>query len=285
MIEDIKAYEEALNRMFSVPRSLSDHTPVTGPSPEERVLMVEFFADCVRQRGQPGFLGCYELSEDANPYVTYMLCLRPLIEAMAGEKGQSLVWAATSSCMKAKAELHHISLCVMAPIEFVDWGDLAELNRMPNPALSKIFVIGDVDFEADNVRKQLSSGDGIVGHEETLRLIDGWARNKNRNLILFHRKGWHGALDVKALKNIERKSGCFIATACYEDSEHPAVHMLRRFRDERLVHHRSGRGFIRLYEQLSPPVADLIRSRPWARRLVRGLLVRPLSRWAAGRLG
>ena len=285
MIEEISAYEDSLSRVFSVPRSLSDHTPVTGPSPEERVLMMEFIADTVRQRGQPGFLGCYELGNDANAYVTYMLCLLPLIATMAKERGQSLVWAATSSTMKARASLHMVSLFVTTPIQMVDWGDLAELARTPNPALAKIFVIGDVDFEQDNTRQQLSSCDGIVGHDETLRLINRWARDKHQNMILFHRKGWAAALDVKALKNIERKSACFIATACCESAEHPAVQTLRRFRDERLTRHRPGRGFIRFYEQVSPPVADLIRTRAWARRLVSHCLVQPLSRWAARRLG
>ncbi|HRH98121.1 MAG TPA: hypothetical protein PLB55_19425 [Prosthecobacter sp.] len=150
----------------------------------------------------------------------------------------------------------------------VDWGDLAELARTPNPALAKIFVISDVDFEQDNTRQQLSSCDGIVGHDETLRLINRWARDKHQNMILFHRKGWAAALDVKALKNIKRKSACFVATACCESAKHPAVQTLRRFHDERLTRHRPGRGYIRFYEQVSPPVADLIRTRAWVRRLV-----------------
>ncbi len=284
MIEELKAYEAALDKLFSVRRALSDGTPVSGPSPEERVLMAEFISDTVRQRALPGFLGCYELNEAANPYVTYLLCLRPLIEAMARERGESVVWAVTSSAMKAKASLNDISLSVMSSVQFVDWGDLAELARQPTKALSKIFVIGDMDFEPGNSRQQLSSSDGIVGHAETLKLINQWARNERVNMLLFHRTGWNAAVDVRALKNIERKSGCFIATACCDSVDRPAVHVLCRFRDERLSRHPLGRSFVRLYEKVSPPVADLIRSRSWARELVRSLLVYPLSRWAAGRL-
>ncbi len=285
MIEEMKAYDAALDKLFSVPRALSDRTPVTGPSPAERLLMVEFIADCARQRALPGFLGCYELGEEANPYVTYMLCLLPLIEAFAQAKGKAVVWAAVSSEMKAKAQLNLGSLFVLARIQFVDWGDLALLARRADPILGKIFIIGDMDFEPGNARRQLSSGNGIVRHDETIGFINACVRNKHRDLLLFHRKGWAGAVDVAALKNIERKSGCFIATACHGSAAHPAVQVLRRYRDEKLVRHQAGRGFIRLYERFSPPVAELIRSRRWARRLVRLLLVRPLSRWAAGRLG
>ncbi len=282
MFKELADYESSLDKLFSVPRALSDRTPVTGASQEERVLMAEFLADMVRQRGQPGFLGCYELGAEANPYVTYLLCLLPLIEAMARERGQAVVWAAASSVMKARASLHLSSLFVLSPIQVVDWGDLAELARTPNPALAKLFVIGDMDFEAENKRCQLSSGNGIVGHDETLRLINRWARDKHQNLILLHRKGWNAAVDVKALKHVERKSGCFIATACCGSEEHPAVHALRRFRDERLVRHRAGRGFIRLYESLSPALADLIRPRPRVCGLLRDCFVQPLGRWAAG---
>jgi hypothetical protein len=291
MIEEMEAYERALSGMFSVPRSLSDGKPVTGPSPAERVLMMEFMADCVKQRGQPEFLGCYELGEEVNPYVTYLLCLRPLIEAMAADKGKTVVFAATSGVMDAKAQLNYMSLMVLAPIQFVAWGDLAELDRIPSssdrsvPSLSRMFIIGDVDFEPENKLQQMRSSDGIVAHEETLGRVSYWARRANMDMLLFHCKGWVSAIDLGSLKNVERKSGCFIATACYDSAEHPAVHVLRRFRDEKLARHRIGRLLIRFYERLSPPVAKKIQSRRWARRLVRRILARPLSQWAARRLG
>jgi hypothetical protein len=205
-----------------------------------------------------------------------------------------VVFAATSSAMKAKAFLNHDRLFVLDPIEFVNWGDLAELARVPNSALSKIFIIGDVDFEPDNMSQKLSSSDGIVGHEETLSRINSWARNKHMNMLLFHRKGWASAINLSSLKDVvrqaeskpaESKSGCFIATACYDSPEYPAVKVLRRFRDEEVARHRTGRLLIHLYEWLSPSVARMIQSRRWARRLMRRVVVAPLSLWAGRRLG
>jgi len=76
------------------------------------------------------------------------------------------------------------------------------------------------------------------------------------------------------------KSGCFIATAACGSAFHPEVQMLRAYRDRVLLKRSWGRVAIRLYQRLSPPIADGIRERPWARRLVRAVLIRPLAHWA-----
>ncbi len=73
------------------------------------------------------------------------------------------------------------------------------------------------------------------------------------------------------------RSRCFIATAACGTPDHPLVDALRAFRDRRLLRHRSGRAFVRLYERLSPPLAAWIGPRPLARRLVRACLVRPAA--------
>jgi len=52
--------------------------------------------------------------------------------------------------------------------------------------------------------------------------------------------------------------GCFIATAIYNDFNTPQVKTLRKFRDESLLKNTIGRFFVRLYYQVSPPVANLI---------------------------
>ena len=66
---------------------------------------------------------------------------------------------------------------------------------------------------------------------------------------------------------------CFIATAAYGTPSEVHVLTLRRFRDHFLVTHAPGRWLVGQYYNFSPPIADMIRHRPWARLLVRTLLL------------
>jgi hypothetical protein len=66
--------------------------------------------------------------------------------------------------------------------------------------------------------------------------------------------------------------GCFIATAAYGSYAEPHVLILREFRDSVLSATAFGRWFIRLYYQISPPIARMIESREFAKKVVRTLL-------------
>ena len=77
--------------------------------------------------------------------------------------------------------------------------------------------------------------------------------------------------------------GCFVATAAYGDPSHPDVMALRRFRDERLLGHASGRAFVRVYYALGPKLARVVAHDRLSGRAARRLIA-PLAR-RAGRRG
>ena len=66
--------------------------------------------------------------------------------------------------------------------------------------------------------------------------------------------------------------GCFVATASFGGIDHPDVTWLRHFRDTILVHHKSGRTFIRFYWTVGPVLARYVRADRTSGRISRVLL-------------
>lgn len=60
---------------------------------------------------------------------------------------------------------------------------------------------------------------------------------------------------------IKKFSGCFIATAVYEDYNHPQVVTLRKFRDSYLLTNNIGRKFVKAYYKYSPSFANYIKGK------------------------
>ena len=77
-------------------------------------------------------------------------------------------------------------------------------------------------------------------------------------------------------KMVPRKTvmgrACFIATAAYGDIDAPEVDQLRRFRDRSLMTNAFGRGFVKAYYRVSPPLARLIARKPRFRLAARKVL-------------
>lgn len=76
------------------------------------------------------------------------------------------------------------------------------------------------------------------------------------------------------------KSGCFIATAAMGTEFHPDVLLLRKFRDEWLLHGRfknAGQLFVKTYYRYSPTIADFISTNKILRAITRWCVVRPLG--------
>jgi hypothetical protein len=55
------------------------------------------------------------------------------------------------------------------------------------------------------------------------------------------------------------------------------VQLLRGFRDDILAPKAIGRAMLAIYEHCSPPLARWIAGRPWARKVIRNLLIHPLA--------
>ena len=77
--------------------------------------------------------------------------------------------------------------------------------------------------------------------------------------------------------------GCFVATAVYGDPWHPDVVDLRRYRDEILVKHAAGRGFVRAYWVVGPKLARVVSAEGASGRVARALISR-MARLARERL-
>lgn len=84
--------------------------------------------------------------------------------------------------------------------------------------------------------------------------------------------------DTNAQKTNAQKSGpvqsrsCFIATAAYGDIDAPEVDQLRAFRDRSLLTNPLGRGLVKVYYRVSPPIARLIARKPTLRMATRKVL-------------
>ncbi|MBU0507604.1 zinc ribbon domain-containing protein [bacterium] len=74
------------------------------------------------------------------------------------------------------------------------------------------------------------------------------------------------------IADAEVESKCFVATAAYGSPIAEDVLILRKFRDQVLLNHALGQGFVRAYYVLSPVLARWIAPRPRMRRLARLIL-------------
>lgn len=65
---------------------------------------------------------------------------------------------------------------------------------------------------------------------------------------------------------------CFIATAAFGSKQAWQVELLRNFRDQVLLKSQLGKEFVKFYYKNSPPLANAISKRPWAKQVVRAAL-------------
>jgi hypothetical protein len=83
---------------------------------------------------------------------------------------------------------------------------------------------------------------------------------------------------IMADLGIQKKSGCYIATACYGSYDHPDVLVLRRFRDDKLKTSALGRLFMHAYYIVSPRLACRLTHTSRLARFIRQAVLEPFVR-------
>jgi hypothetical protein len=139
-----------------------------------------------------------------------------------------------------------------------DWG------YVPYKFLKKVIIssenvdamiaIWNVDLQEPNINKQL------------LDEIKNLAKKRH--------------LELTNQNNVEtqpkKKSGCFVATACYGNNDAPEVLVLRAYRDEQLLTNWLGTAFVKFYYFVSPPLARQIEKSDKVKNFIRKWLLQPI---------
>ena len=124
------------------------------------------------------------------------------------------------------------------------------------------------------------TGADIIGNIITLHFVDGQRGDddltSDGNVIDQGGPGFSG----------DNYADCFIATAAHGSIIEPHVNMLREFRDRFLLVNAIGKGFVRLYNTCSPPIADFIAKHASLRAIVRVILLPVVGvSWVALKFG
>ncbi len=80
-------------------------------------------------------------------------------------------------------------------------------------------------------------------------------------------------VDPSGVQKVEGGGGCFIATACFGNYNHPIVRILREFRDRFLLTNKLGKVFVRWYYSHSPRYAEIISQSNILKFFVRLLII------------
>jgi hypothetical protein len=159
------------------------------------------------------------------------------------------------------------------------------IKHLPSPNLSGS-TIYDFHFGAIAF-KNIGKNEKYLACLKVLFSLKDFASNLNsedQELLNLDISKYHSLskeLGIDYLNNIQvaevlKKSGCFIATACYGSYDAPEVMVLRAFRNEVLLRGTVGRGFVRLYYAVSPSLARFVARRATLKKWTRLCVIGPI---------
>ena len=124
-----------------------------------------------------------------------------------------------------------------------------EIKALRNEALK-----ARLELEKDEARRTIAYNNARNEIQDHIDLFDNLDKNGNSKSHKISSNIKTGAGNIQ----IESKSGgtCFVASAAYDDPNHPDVVFLRHFRDTKLKTNILGRTFIAFYWKLGPVLAN-----------------------------
>ncbi len=189
---------------------------------------------------------------------------------------------ASDGILTTSAESAEFIVPMKAPEVFIDtlpWG-----TRYP--AGADVLLSGEAydpqdEWLADNKLKWTSNLSGLLGYGSGLVVQNLSAGTHTITLTATNSAGLNASESTTVVIQSPvitsggggGGSGCFIATAAFGSYLHPAVEILRSFRDRFLLTNGPGRLFVSWYYRVSPSMADTIRTRDSLKTGVRILLL------------
>lgn len=134
--------------------------------------------------------------------------------------------------------------------------------------LTKFHIQGQMELNLEAARmqqKQMAGLNEIRAHVDAFNELDRQANGlRSGHTIRSTIDMGSGHMEITSRSG--GASSCFVATATYQDTHHPDVEYLRRFRDAYLSKSRPGLLFIHWYYRKAGPVMSaFIKGREWLR--------------------
>jgi len=249
--------------------------PIGGLNPGELGFVTEFILQMAASGSAPTRCAL-KLAPGVRKHVVLNAGLLPLIAADAERCGRKIFYLAPDGNGEAGAKFEYHAMYLMnlgVQVQFGTWDEIQPryANSYQTADLSQFWIIGDLDTE-----QPLKAGEirdiKIQGLKRVLR-------DSTCPALLLHQENKSPLVDFPPTFNNKPvgKGACFIATAACGSPLAKEVELLRGFRDTVLAPRAMGRALVAIYERCSPPLAEWIARRPRVRKVVRGLLIRPLA--------
>jgi hypothetical protein len=137
--------------------------------------------------------------------------------------------------------------------------------------LDKSFVCSDI-LDSTTTSHRVDKLQNNVAYNFSVVAIDNWGNPAPSTVVCALPQPVQDLYRRFLSEGGKPQGFCFIATAAFGSYQSPFVMILRDFRDRVLAPTPTGASFIAWYYRTSPPIADWIRPRPWARFAVRTAL-------------